>query len=274
MGYDFFTCKESDSIEASFGKSVGARPINKRDFLKNTEKYIGSKVIARGLRHNKIIRAAAKYGIDYFYIDTGYFGNIGKKKYWHRVIKNSFHMNKVNKSFSDKRYKSVQKYFDRGCKDMGISRDLMTEWRGSGSNILLCPPTLKSLNVTGIKYDDWMRETILRLGLVTDRKINKREKPRSRTIRVRFNTIWQAMDNDIWAVVTYNSIVGVESVLYGIPAFCLGPNAADPVANKTLINMEIPKRPPRQDWANNLAYNQFTVEEMISGKAWSILREI
>jgi len=76
------------------------------------------------------------------------------------------------------------------------------------------------------------------------------------------------------ALVTYQSIAAVESVLYGVPAFTLAPTAADPVCDKDLSLIE---NPTKQDehkiykWACHLAYGQFHNDELRDGRAYKIL---
>jgi hypothetical protein len=84
------------------------------------------------------------------------------------------------------------------------------------------------------------------------------------------------MDNDIYAVITYNSVAAVEAIQYGIPAFALAPTAADPVGNKDLTLIENPNRPSEeviQKWLHSIAYSQFSLDEIINGNAWRMVLE-
>lgn len=73
------------------------------------------------------------------------------------------------------------------------------------------------------------------------------------------------------AVVTFNSNVGVDAVIRGIPTFSFdkGSMVYDVSFNKTTdINRIESKTFDRQRWANNLAYTQWTLDEMKEGFAW------
>jgi hypothetical protein len=75
-------------------------------------------------------------------------------------------------------------------------------------------------------------------------------------------------------MVTFNSIAGIESLIYGKPVFALGPNAAAPLANTDLSQIESPFRPELDQVTTLLrclAYHQFTIEEMSTGYAWAVL---
>ena len=86
-----------------------------------------------------------------------------------------------------------------------------------------------------------------------------------------------ALKDNVWALVTFNSIAATEAILAGIPAFVLAPcNAAMPVANTNLENLDKPFIPDddlRQAWANHLAYGQFHTTELANGTAAAILKE-
>ena len=109
----------------------------------------------------------------------------------------------------------------------------------TGKNILLVMPSDKPCKYYGIDAEKWKKDTIDQIKMHTDRPIIVREK-QPRHVRLQ-RTIYQDLD-DAYALVTYQSIAAVESVLYGVPAFTLAPTAADPVANKYLYNLEKPER--------------------------------
>jgi len=86
-------------------------------------------------------------------------------------------------------------------------------------------------------------------------------------------TIFEDLDN-CHALVTYQSIAAVESVLYGVPAFTLAPTAADPVSDKDLSLIETPSVHDIDKvykWACHLAYGQFHLDELKNGTAYRIL---
>jgi len=77
-------------------------------------------------------------------------------------------------------------------------------------------------------------------------------------------------------LVTFGTTAAFEAVIAGIPVLVLGNSIARPVAEKDIDNVETPYWPTlerRQQWANNVAYCQWTVKELESGLAWRYLRE-
>jgi hypothetical protein len=85
-----------------------------------------------------------------------------------------------------------------------------------------------------------------------------------------------ALADDIHCLVTFSSIAATEALLYGKPAFTLGPNAATPLCLQDLRQIEHPYIPHLDEvhaWASHLAYCQFTEFEMRNGTAWAILND-
>lgn len=78
-----------------------------------------------------------------------------------------------------------------------------------------------------------------------------------------------------WAVVNWNSTPGILAVRTGIPAFVGASSLAAPVANLDLARIENPEMPDREQWANDLAWTEWTVQEIAQGLPQSyILHEI
>lgn len=70
-------------------------------------------------------------------------------------------------------------------------------------------------------------------------------------------------------IVTWNSIAAVEGVIGGVPCVVYGESAAKPMASPSVNDLLTPER---SMWANSLAYGQFLISEMESGKAWKVLK--
>ena len=78
------------------------------------------------------------------------------------------------------------------------------------------------------------------------------------------------------ALVTHGSNAAVEAVMAGVPAVVIsdGACAAERVAETVLENIWDPRFPEaeeRRQWAANLAYCQFTIDEIADGTAWGIV---
>jgi lipopolysaccharide biosynthesis glycosyltransferase len=216
-------------------------------------------VLFRGITKMKHMRACEAIGREYYYIDTGYFGNIRKKLY-HRITKNA--MQNIGPV--------IERPHDR-LEQIGWNR---SKFR-LGKNILLCPPSAKAMACFGLDLDKWMAETIATIKKYTDRPIIVRKKL-SRRERSTTDTIEMALNNDIHCLVTYNSIAASEALLNGKPAFTLGPNAAHSLSLSDLSQIESPYIPDPDEliaWAAHLSYCQFTELEMRDGTAWRILND-
>jgi hypothetical protein len=216
-------------------------------------------VVLRGITKRKQMDACRAVGKDFYYIDTGYFGN-GKKKLYHRITKNDVqNFGPVIERPSDR--------FDR----TGVR---LKKVRADGSKILLAPPSQKLLNLYDIDLETWLQQTLTEIGAHTDREVVIRRK-QGRSVRVNDDTIEMALDQDIYCLITYSSIAAGEAILHGKPAITLGPNAAAAVCSTSISEIEKIKKPNLDEitaWAHHMAYCQFTEAEMRDGTAWRILQ--
>jgi hypothetical protein len=216
-------------------------------------------VLLRGITKRKQMRGCREQGRDFYYIDTGYFGN-GRKKSFHRVTKNNM--------------QNVGPVIDRPGDRFDATGISLTKFR-PGSKILLCPPSAKVMVFYDLDLEKWIEETIETIKKYTDREIVIRLK-KGRSERVTTDTMAMALSQDVHCMVTFNSIAATESLLLGKPAFTLGPNAAQSLCLSDLSRIEKPYIPTLDEvhkWASHLAYCQFTESEMRSGLAWRIVSE-
>lgn len=231
---------------------------------------IDAPVLIRGIANGKIADHVAKNNKDYYFIETGYLGNYrcdnnrtGRKIY-HRIVKNAMQHSAIM-DVPDDRWRELVK-FNPNLEYRG--------WRTPGSKILLVMSTQKPFEYYGEDRNKWIERTIATIKKHTDREIVIREKA-GRGERTN-DTIYDALDNDIYALVTYNSIAAVEAVQYGIPAFALAPTAAAPVCGNDLTQIEYPPKPAEDlvyQWLCSIAYGQFSLDEMLSGRAWQLVLE-
>jgi len=213
--------------------------------------------ILRGITKRKEMNACRATGRNFFYIDTGYFGN-GKKKTYHRVTLN------------DVQY--FGPVIDRPGDRFERCNISLRKFRGGGK-ILLAPPSQKLLNLYDINLENWLANTQAEIKKYTDREVVTRLK-QGRSARVNTDTMEMALADDIHCLVTFSSIAATEALLLGKPAITLGPNAAAPLCSHSLSEIENPRVPTLDEvgaWASHLAYCQFTEVEMRDGTAWRIL---
>ena len=257
-------------------------------------------ILVRGLGKTKIIKRCIEEGRDFYFMDTGYIGNNpsplnpnGKKMY-HRIVKNALqnlHMPARDtvqvKNFDESGdttpgvayslaqrkldasliLKKPEEYSGERWKRLGIQfKDVLP-----GRKILLVPPSEKVMKYFELDLDVWINETIAKLKRHTQKPIELRRKP-SREARVSTQTMEQALDDDIYCLVTFNSIAALEAMVYGKPAIVLGPNCAQDICETRIDRIEFIKHPGRKQltWlCRYLANNQFVYDEMLNGFAWS-----
>ena len=220
-------------------------------------------ILIRSMGKRKLIHNYWENNKLFYYMDSGYVGNYKSRsnpygwKLWHRIVKNDVQHNKIIDR-PDDRWKRL---------------DYPIENRKQGNHILLVTPSEKPCKFYNIDKDNWVKETVSNIKKHTDRPIVVRDKaPRQQRIT---RTIFEDL-HDCHALVTYQSIAAVESVLYGVPAFTLAPTAADPVCDKDISLIE---QPTIQDedkiykWACHLAYGQFHIDEFKSGYAYQLLKD-
>jgi len=189
-------------------------------------------VIIRGNSKSKVnaINTCIKRGLTWYNIDTGYLGN-GQLKHYHRISKES--------------YQNVEPIIDRPNDRLDSIKFKIYKPKTNGRQILLCPPSQKVMSIYGLTVNDWVNQTVEEIKKYSDRDIVIRIKDQNRKSRIVNDPITVAFDNDVFCVVTYNSIAALEAVLYGLPAFTLGPNAAAPLCNSALKNIETPYYPEK-----------------------------
>jgi len=152
----------------------------------------------------------------------------------------------------------------------------LKDWTNSGQQILICSQHNKSLQWENKEpLDVWVNNQIAELRQYTDRPIKLRPHPRCpvNVTGIMIDTVSDLAS--AWAVVNWCSNPGVEAIKNGVPAFVGPTSLAAPVANFNLNQIELPNRPDRQQWLNNIAWTEWTANEMQQGIPQELLiREI
>ena len=241
-----------------------ANGINKPIYDYNEDYPKTGDLLIRSIMKKEIMHDCWNTGRNFYYMDSGYFGNYPGPtnpngwKLYHRIVKNNVQHNEI-----------IDRPDDRWRK-----LDLKLYPRKQGKHILLVVPSEKPCKFYKLDLESWKHKTIREIKKHTDRPIVIREKTQ-RKQRVHGHSIFDAL-NDCHALVTFQSIAAVESVMYGVPAFTTAPTAADPVCDKDLSLLETPTKQNEtkiRKWACHLAYGQFHIEELRNGTAYSILNE-
>ncbi|MEM6849501.1 MAG: hypothetical protein AAF580_15785 [Pseudomonadota bacterium] len=209
----------------------------------------GVPVVWGVLRGSKdIIDDADQNGQYFYYIDHAYFGRGHMRNY--RITRNGFEAGAIRQCPHDR----------IAALDVHLA-----PWRRGGREILCCPPTDYFMAAHGCQ--DWLEETLQTLRTVTDRPVVVRTKPAPGQTAVPLHEALKTAH----ALVTHSSNVAIEAAVLGTPVFVAPTSAAAPVGRTDLTAIEEPVFAEREPWLAHLAYNQFSLEEIRSGKAWRLL---
>ena len=196
-----------------------------------------------------LYRQAVAEGRDFFYADHGYFG----RGDYFRITRNA--------PQHDGRTGGPD--FDR-MKEVGV---VIQDWKRAGDYVLICPPDRWMARLHGFSTTTWLKNVRRMVRQSTDRPIR---------LRRRTQAAKRPLQADLaraWVLVTYQSNVAVEALCAGVPVVCTAPCGATRLST-AMARIDSPRYPrSRESWAATLAANQWTMEEIRSGMAWSKLRE-
>jgi hypothetical protein len=157
-------------------------------------------------------------------------------------------------------------------------------WRSNGDFILVCGQHDKSLQWQNMpRMSNWFLNTYDEIRKYTERPIVFRPHPRCRLEHIErglknvyrqepqhVNGTYDDLGFDnVWATVSYSSNPGTHSCINGVPAFVSTHSLAYSVGNDIdfLHDIENPMMPDRQQWLNDYAHTEYTVEEISQGLA-------
>lgn len=198
----------------------------------------------------EIFKHCREKGLDFWEIDRGYFKPDHFKGYY-RISKNNTRATYRPDCVTSDRWDALK-----------IPVAPMRE--NDKGSILLVPPTGYVAEYFGIDADQWVAETTHKLQQYCDRHVKIRDK--------------QSMiplDIDLahsYCVVTYNSNVALDALLYGIKV--IAPDCPDIYSwnQMGLENINDPYDFDRVELFSYLACCQFTLDEFRNGTAWTMTR--
>ena len=157
-------------------------------------------------------------------------------------------------------------------------------WRSNGDFILVCGQHDKSLQWQNMpRMSNWFLNTYDEIRKYTQRPIVFRPHPRCRLEHIErglknvyrqepqhVNGTYDDFDmgfDNVWATVSYSSNPGSHSCINGVPAFVSTHSLAYDVGNDIdfLYDIENPLMPDRQQWLNDYAHTEYTIEEISHG---------
>ena len=165
-------------------------------------------------------------------------------------------------------------------------------WAQTGEEIIICGQHHNSHQWrNNPKMPNWFEQQIIEIRKHTDKPIVVRPHPRNRlgvdttkfkNVRVVHpvkdqntydDTDFNQKLKNAWAVVNHSSNPAMQSVFNGIPVFVSEASLSYDVGNSSLANINKPKMPDRQTWANRLAYTEWTTEEIKQGLPWARIKK-
>jgi hypothetical protein len=155
-------------------------------------------------------------------------------------------------------------------------------WRYDGDYILIAGQHDKSLQWQNMpRMSQWVMDTIENIQAHTDRPIIFRPHPRCRleSIERQYKNVYRQEPvhlsgtyddfdmnfNNIYCTVSWTSNPGIHSVIEGVPAYTSTSSLAWDVSIKSLTNINNLPQPDRQQWLNDYAHTEWTVEEISQG---------
>ncbi len=156
--------------------------------------------------------------------------------------------------------------------------DLLKPWKPGKKYVLVMGQMPGDASVAHIDIRSWVRQTIFDLQ-ADGHTVAHRPHPLDKSPHLVGGT--EVLRGDLAevlagasCVVTYSSTSGVDAVLAGIPTIAMDPRSMAYPVSRHSFN-EAPKRKEPKDrlqWAYNLAYCQWSMEEIESGLAWEHLK--
>lgn len=202
------------------------------------------------------------------YIDLGYW----KRRLHHKH--DGYHKISVNNRHPTA-YFQRHKHDDSRFKALDIE---IQPWRQYGDSVLLAGMSAKASQAEGFAQEQWERDAARLVRAFTQRPIYYRPKPSWTGARIISGTLFQrnielsqAFAN-CHAVVSHHSNVTIDAVLAGVPVFC-EQGVASVMGLSDLKKIDEPIRPlGREQWAADIAWCQWTVEEIATGAPWDHLK--
>jgi hypothetical protein len=163
-------------------------------------------------------------------------------------------------------------------KKLGIE---LKPWRHHGQDVIIAMQRPDSHQWRGMPDPEkWLTDTVKTIRDHSARIIRVRAHPRfpinwqcpgvQIELPVKIPNTYDDYDFDqsilgAWAVINWNSTPGIISALHGLPVFVGNSSLAAPVANLDFNMIETPHMPDREQWANDLAWTEWTLEEIRQG---------
>jgi hypothetical protein len=213
-------------------------------------------------RHRHIINHQVQNGKRYIILERGFVG--GRDKYTHVGYDGlNGRANFMNKNSPPDRWEKL----DIELKD----------WDTSGTHVLVVGQIPDDASTAHVDINDWAYKIQQKLGGMNVPYLFRPHPGHNAGLYSSSNGIIQAV-RDARCVVTFNSNAGVDSILEGTPVvtFDAGSMVRKISSHNVFgaINFATPPREKVQQWANDIAYAQWTGDEMSSGETWEHIKNV
>lgn len=190
-------------------------------------------------------------GQSWIHLDGAYFG----RPNYFRVTKNAF--------YPWDYFMDIQRPGDRWTN---LNVDIQ-DWKyNPDGHILICKISDRSAAFLGSDINADIKHFKQIISKQSDRVIITRDKAERYV-----EPLKKAMEG-CFSVVTWWSTAGVDALVAGYPVFLLSRSVCESLAGN-IFKINEPRRPPREQWLHNLAYQQWTREEIKDGTAWKFIME-
>lgn len=260
-----------NAIEQGFRRH-GLKPILSNYKKANEEPKIKCDLaVFWSYRPIKIMEQQRANRADFLVMERGY---IGDRKQWTSLGFNGLNGRadfQLNGSMPGDRW---HRYF---------GDDWLRPWKENGRHILLIGQVVGDASVKNINFRQWLIGMVILIQhyypgveiryrphpIVLERSPDS-VKPIEGTI-LSTRSLTEDL-KDAGCAVTYNSNTGVDAILAGVPTVAVDPGSM--VYHLAMHNInEQPIRPDRTQWAYNMAYCQWSSEEIQNGDAWEHLKQ-
>lgn len=167
-------------------------------------------------------------------------------------------------------------------RELGLE---LAPYREAGRHVLILGQVGRDASLRGLDIAQWLGQTAKAVRERSDRPIVVRLHPSMRwrdrekaiaacneVTDLTISPIENSFSADIggaWTCVTYSSGGAVDALLAGVPPICLSPaNLAYQLCSTSLDDIEAPLEPEREQFFRDLAYSQWTPDEMVDGAPW------
>lgn len=218
-------------------------------------------------------KARAAEGYRAVYIDLGYWGRRAGGTFM------GYHKVSVNARHPTRYFQARQHGSDRAGR---LGLELTRNPNHHADAILLAGMGAKAAIYEGYQPEQWERVAIQQIRQHTDRPIYYRPKPSWKEAQPIDGTVFapapaplDELLSQCYAVVTHHSNVACDGLLAGVPCL-VWDGVATVLGHQEFRDIERPRLPSqerRQQWLQDVAYCQWTLEEMREGRVWRHLKD-